>query len=458
MKFSIPLNEFIVVSGAKYPKKIPLHTFSTGAKYDSRLIEKGDLFFAFKGLHVDGHNFLEDAKIRGAVAAIVSRPTDVDIIQLVVPNVEYAFGEYARLHRSRLNGALIAITGSVGKTTLKEFIFHSLHPFLLPHKSRKNYNTEIGVPMSLCEILPKNRLSIVELAMRGEGQISYLSQITRPDISVITNIGLSHIELLGSKDRIAKAKSEITDYMDVHSLLVVNRDDDFYSLARDSAKGTCISFGEHLESDYIISDISFDSRGRTSLLLNGNRYTFELSSGKHHARNLACVAAISDFLRLDTDRVIEHALTFRVPERRGTMTELPSGTLLFDNSYNAAPDSMISSLDTLSVMKSSGLTTVAVLGDMFELGKYSEEAHRAVGAFITSNSPDYLVTIGSSSGWISDEAKVDNSKHFDSIDNAINMLTDLACNDTAMLLQASNGMNFDKIVPKLIKNAEYQST
>jgi len=412
-------------------------------------VAPGALFVALKGARHDGHSFLEEAKQRGATAAIVERYMDVDIPQMLVPSSRVALGDLARLYRSRLNIPIVAITGSVGKTTTKEMVSHTLSKRLRVHRSRGNFNNELGVPIEMLRILPENNVSVLELAMRGSGQIEYLSRMSRPVIGVITNIGISHIEQLQSIDNIAKAKAELLIGMDACSLLVINADDKYFGYLRDRAPGRVVSFGEAEHSDYRITQLQLGKNGRPSFKLNGVPFTLERCVGKYNAINAAAVFAVATELGLRPEEIATQLSSFETPARRGKFSNSLSGATILDNTYNSAPDSVGASLSTLADLRSKNMRTVAVIGDMLELGHHSIEAHQRIGEMASEANLSLLVTVGQYSEYTGKSSGMAAWKHFPDAASAAEFLLKEVHKDDVVMVQGSRFMQLDTIVDAL---------
>ena len=448
---TIPLFEALVAVGGRSNKRISAREYIHSVTQNSQEVKEGSLFVALKGQRADGHDFIEEAENRGAVAAVVEYEMEgISIPQFTVPSTVMALGDLARIWRGRLNIPVIGVTGSVGKTSTKEMIAHVLEGTFETHKSRKNYNNEIGLPIELMNLNEKHHCSVVEFGMRNFNQINYLSRIARPTISVITNIGMSHIEILGSRENIAKAKAEILEGMDSEAMLILNRDDDFYDYLKALSRCEVISFGMNPESDIRISDLRLNEKANPSFKLNGFPIEMKNSVGKHQAYNAAVAYAIAFEFGVPQEDIADRLATFSTPDRRGSFSHAKNGALLLDNTYNAAPDSVQSSLQTLSELARGGKRTIAVIGDMLELGAYSEEAHRHIGKIIAGeDEPELLITVGKHAQLIGEESRKEDWKHFEDAASAAQyLLTEVTGNDI-VLLQGSNGVGLDLVVKAL---------
>lgn len=419
----------------------------------SNEVEPGSLFVALRGKRYDGHDFIGAAAEKGAAAVIVERFVDVNIPQILVPSTVYAMGDLARLCHARLNIPTVAVTGSVGKTSTKEMIAHVLSRFKKTHKSRENFNNELGVPIESFLIDVDHEISVLELAMRGRGQIEYLSRIVRPDIGVITNIGISHIELLGSMDNIAFAKSELALGMDAESMLVLNRDDKYYDAIRGVAPGKVSSFGVSPESEYRLSRLQLSNHGNPSFTVNGIPVQMRQCMGKQHAYNAAATFAVTSELGIAPEEVAESLVDYQTPHGRGKHSRAHSGAMILDNTYNAAPDSVQASFYTLKDLKDKGARVVAVIGDMLELGDHSIEAHKQIGDRAKDIGLDMLVTVGEYSRYVGEQAGVKAWTHFEDTPSAAQFLLGEVHKDDIVMLQGSRVMLLDTIVEVLEKGS-----
>ncbi|MDR1610918.1 MAG: UDP-N-acetylmuramoyl-tripeptide--D-alanyl-D-alanine ligase, partial [Candidatus Symbiothrix sp.] len=445
---TVPLFEALIAVGGRSNKRVSAAEYVHFVTQNSREVKEDTLFVALKGQRVDGHDFIIEAEKRGAVAAVVEYEVeDIRIPQFIVPSTVTALGDLARIWRGRLNIPVIAVTGSVGKTSVKEMIAHVLEARFETHKSRKNYNNEIGLPTELMNLDKKHQCSVVEFGMRNLNQINYLSRIARPNISIITNIGMSHIEILGSRENIAKAKAEILEGMDSEAILILNRDDDFYDYIKSRSRCEVISFGTNPEADIHISDIRLNEKANPSFKVNDLQIELKNCVGKHQVYNAAAAYAATTEMGIRQEVIADRLAAFSAPDRRGSFAYSKNGALLLDNTYNAAPDSLQSSLQTLSGLVEKGKRTVAVIGEMLELGAYSEEAHRRIGKIIAGmNTPELLITVGKYAGLVGEEADKKNWKHFENAASAAQYLLTEITGDDIVLLQGSNGVGLDTVV------------
>lgn len=450
----IPLFEACVAVGGRSNQQISPADYVCHITHRSQEVTRGTLFVALKGNRADGHDFILEAEQMGAVAAIVEKSVSaVTMPQIIVPSTLEALGNLAKIWRGRLQIPVVAVTGSVGKTTTKELIAHVLSAKFNTHRGRKNYNNELGVPMELLRLEKTNECSVFEFGMRGLNQINYLSKIARPAISVITNIGISHIEMLKTRENIAIAKAEILEGMDYQGLIILNRDDDFYQFIREKVHCRIISFGEDRNADVRISDLRLSSGAHPVFRLNGLSVSMPNVVGKHYANTAAIAYAVAMEMGVNVEDIVTQLSTFLTPEKRGVITTLKNGALLLDSTYNAAPDSIKSSLHTMSELKKEGKRTVAVIGEMLELGSHSAEAHAHIGRMISEMEKDIdiLVTVGQFARSVGENGGIANWKHFGQAADSAKYLLDEITEKDIILVQGSNSLNLDIVVNALVE-------
>ncbi|SFO01672.1 UDP-N-acetylmuramoyl-tripeptide--D-alanyl-D-alanine ligase [Bizionia echini] len=449
---TIPLFEASVAIGGRPNKSISAMDYISNVTQISTEVKEGTLFVALIGKKFDGHDFVIEAQKKGAIAAIVEREIpNIEIPQIIVPSTEMALGDLGRIWRCRLETPLIAVTGSVGKTTTKELIAHILSKKFKTHKSRKNFNNQLGLPIELLRLERNHECSVVEFGMRGFNQINYLSKIARPNIGVITNIGLSHIGILKSRKNIAKAKAEIFQGMDGNGIAILNRDDEFFELISNQCHCRIISYGTNKDSDIHISDIELVQNIFPKFKLNGNEIILNNCTGEYNAYNSAVGYAIGLEMGMQINDIIEQLNSFKQPERRGTSIKLNNQAIILDSTYNAAPDSIIANLETISKRKRKNHRLICIIGEMLELGSHSIKAHKLIGKRINSleNKVDLLITVGDFAKYINQESSVSNKYHFKKSNLIDEKIYNSIQADDIILIQGSNSVRLDFIVEKL---------
>lgn len=372
-------------------------TVTGGAFLDTRTPEPGGLFVALAGEHVDGHDFAAAAGAAGAAAVLGSRPTELPTV--VVDDVTEALGRLARHVLDRLPDVVVlAMTGSQGKTGTKDYLAHVLSEEGPTVATRGNFNNELGVPLTVLRATAGTRFLVVEMGARGVGHIARLCAIAPPRVAAVLNVGTAHIGEFGSREAIATAKGEIVEALAPDGTAVLNADDDLVRAMASRTSAAVTTFGTGA-ADVSVSDITTDDLGRQSFELahRGSGATVHLAQvGAFQWRNAAAAAAMALAAGLDLDLVAD-ALGDAGPASRWRMElgERADGLVVLNDSYNANPESMRAALDTLAgIGARSGRRTVAVLGEMLELGDGAPAAHHGVGAYAAEVGVDLLVTVG----------------------------------------------------------------
>ncbi|MGB7275990.1 MAG: UDP-N-acetylmuramoyl-tripeptide--D-alanyl-D-alanine ligase [Geitlerinemataceae cyanobacterium] len=345
-------------------------TLCTGIVTDSRSVKPGEVFLALRGETFDGHAFVETAGKRGAVAAIVDRHLPLPIPQWVVADTLKAYQKIARWWRDRFKIPVIGITGSVGKTTAKELISAVLSTQGKVLKTQANYNNEIGVPQTLLGLTEEHEFAVVEMAMRGRGQIAELTEIARPDIGIITNVGTAHIGLLGSEEAIAEAKCELLAEMPKTSIAILNHDN-----RRLIETAATVWQGETLTFGLRGGDVFGKFIDANTLDLEGIELPLPLA-GEHNALNYLAAIAVAKVLKIDWS-ILADGLSVILPDGRAKRYELDNDIIILDETYNAGLESMLAALKLLA--QTPGKRRIAVLGTMKELGDRSLEFHQKIG-------------------------------------------------------------------------------
>ena len=416
----------------------------TGVSTDSRNIKKGDLFIALLGSNFDGNEFVNAAYEKGAAAALVSRKVEGNCPQIVVKDTMVAMQEIAKFYRQKFDIPVIGVTGSTGKTSTKEMIYSVLSQRYRVHKTEKNYNNEIGLPRTMFGLKREHEICVVELGMNRFKEIERLAYIASPNIGVITNIGTAHIENLGSRENILKAKMEIATFFTDKNTLIVNGDDDLLS----GISGTTyrlIKFSTKRNGDYNAFDIKdMGEKGiEFSCKYRGEVHIFKTSvPGIHNVYNALAAIAVADMYGLDVQEVKNGILNFSPGKLR--MEIIDAGDIkIINDCYNANLDSMKAAIDVLASYKDN--RRVAILGDMFELGDFSEEAHRSVGKYLRERC-SFFVAIGKDARYIYDEAINEvEGIYFKTKEEALQELNKVIKKDDVILIKASRGMKMEDI-------------
>lgn len=438
--------------------------FVSGIQTDSRKVVEGDLFVAIKGENFDGHDFIEEAFENGAVAAMVSKP--IEELSLLVEDTLVGLGKLAKYHRHNLKAKVIGITGSSGKTSTKDLLAATLTQFGTTIAPAGSFNNEIGLPNTILSADDSTEFLVLEMGMRGLGHIDYLCEISAPDVSAVLNVGSAHLELLGSREAIAKAKGEIFSRLKNSGTAVSLNDDPVVANLSipDSAKR--ISFGQNETSDLRITNLNLDSNAHPSFKAIYGDQTADLtlnSVGEHQAMNAAAVIAICIGLGLDFQKVCK-ALCDAKPESKWRMevVELPNGVTLINDAYNANPESMRAGLKALKAMAGER-RTFAILGQMRELGEDADSAHDEIGRLCVRLDISRLIAVGKGAKLIqmgaSLEGSWDNeSAYVDTKEEAVEILKSELKSGDVVYLKASRAIGLESVAEVLTNWASGKNT
>lgn len=420
---------------------------------DTRTIKENDTYVAIIGENFDGNKFFKDAFLKGAKTCIVSSISSDENLEkyrdkniLLVDNTIDFLVEVAKLKRSKIQVPVIAVTGSVGKTSTKNLIASVLEQKYSVLKTQGNLNTKIGLALTILNYQNEECI-VLEMGMSQFGEISTLTNIAKPTIAVITNIGTSHIGNLGSRENILKAKLEITEGL--NGPLLINNDNDLLHEWKDAEKKQkIITFGIEETSDYQAKDIKYLTDGCSFRIKN---YQFHLPVyGDAFIYNSLVAFIIGEKLNVSYENIASALNNIPTEEHRMQKIET-NGYIIIDDTYNASFDSIRLALDVLS--NSSG-RKIAVLGDILELGDFSRKIHKDIGSLIVKKNIDLLVTVGPMAKYINEKAKslgfsINKSYHFDNNKDAIKFLKETRKAKDIILVKASHGMNFKEIVEGL---------
>lgn len=421
---------------------------------DTRKITKGCLFICIKGERFDAHEFADEALEKGAAAVIIDEEITPGGAYVKVENTAKALLALGGYYRSKFNIPVVALTGSVGKTTTKEFTHLVVNAKYNAIKTQGNLNNEIGLPQMLFQIDNSIEAAVIEMGMNHFGEISRLVSATRPTIGLITNIGVSHIENLGSRDGILKAKLEITEGLAEGAPLILNGDDDKLSTVTDD-KHKIYFYG--INNGDFKADNIVEGDGFTSFVINyfGKSQAVTVPAiGIHNVYNAAAAFAVGYFLDVEPQAAADALSAYTPAGMRQRVVRVGKITSIED-CYNASPDSMSAALRTLRDIK--GNKKIAVLADMLELGAYAEKAHTAVGKMAAENNIDYLLAYGSNAKYYVSAAKKNGCKNaylFDNKDALSEKLLEIAKDNDAVLFKGSRGMKLEDIINTVYKRWE----
>lgn len=370
-----------------------------GVSTDSRSIKPGELFFALRGEHFDGHHFVAQALRRGGPGVVVDEQghgiADKAIAVIQVTDTLQALGDLANLWRRRHPIPVIAVVGSNGKTTTKEMVAGILERKGTVLKNPGNLNNLIGLPLSLLKMNANDRVAVIEMGMNRAGEILRLTRIAEPDLGIVTNIGPVHLEGVGSIEGVMRAKGELLEGMGAHGSLIFNADDPRVVELSTGFKGEKISFGITNPADWRGTKLSTrDARG-VSFQLTGPSGEIAVAlklMGEHQVYNALAAAAATSHLGVGLAEIRKGLETFQPPPMRMELMELQKRIKIINDAYNANPPSMESALHTLAKM--TGGRKIAVLGDMWELGEFSQQAHQELGRQVKEYGVDLLFFLG----------------------------------------------------------------
>lgn len=429
---------------------------------DSRQVTEGGVFVATVGERVDGHTFIESAFEKGILLAIVQRePEEAESWKryLLVENTPEALKKIAECYRKTLTIPVIGITGSVGKTSTKEFIAGVLSEKYNILKTQGNYNNEIGVPLTLLRIREEHEAAVVEMGISDFGEMHRLSKMARPDIAVITNIGQCHLENLIDRDGVLKAKTEIFDFMPENGRICLNGEDDKLATISDVSGRELFFFGRSRteKSNVYTTEVTEKGLwGSDAVLHNigGDNYGIEVPlPGAHMVLNAAAAACVAELLGLTPEQIQAGMKKVETIGGRNHLIRTEKRTLI-DDCYNANPVSMKAGIDLLCMADT---PKAAILGDMFELGEGSEKMHGEIGAYAASKEIDRIVCVGAHSRFMYEEALKYNKKssvmYFSTLEELLSGLREapgkIVPEGSTVLIKASHGMHFDRVVEVL---------
>lgn len=420
---------------------------------DSRNITPGCLFLPWVGEQFDGHNFIDAALDAGAAGCLCAKlPQDIrpDKFYIKVADTRLALRDMASAYRDKFDIPFVQITGSVGKTTTKEMIAAVLGAKLNVLKTPENFNNDIGTPLTLFGLSPEHQAAVIETGMNHFGEIEYLGAMVRPDIAVISNIGDAHIEYLGSRGGILKAKCEIFEHLKDDGIAILNGDDALLDTV--TLPQRIIRCGQSEHCQVRISDILDHGVNGITCTVTSEKDVYHLNipaPGEHMAYAASIAVAVGEALGLSKEEIIRGVAAYAPIGSRMHILRLSDGRVLLDDCYNANPQSVSAALEVLA--RTECERRVAVLGDMGELGDLTEQAHFNAGALAAMLGIDFVVAIGSKAVKIADGAAMGGAEvlHFATREEAMPTLRKQLQPHTTMLIKASHAMHFEEIVKEL---------
>lgn len=437
---------------------------TAGVETDSRLVQSGSLFIAKPGEFDDGHNFVANALGAGAVAAIVERRVESPIAQILVENSVAALGQLAKYVlnqiRQQTDIKVIGITGSNGKTTTKNMLREVLSRVGKTIAPIESYNNEVGAPISILKADFETKFLVVELGAGGPGSIAYLADLANPDVGVVLKVGLAHVGEFGGIETTAKIKGELVSALSNDANLVLNADDAFVREMAEHSLAPITWFGTALDSDFRADQfaLSIDGTKFVAHWPDGLSRALTLKIlGEHHVMNALATLAVADLLEVDRESACVALEAMPLAERwRMQLMQAPGGISVINDAYNASPDSTKAALQTLAQLGKSGRRTIAVLGEMAELGEQSREQHDAIGRIVVRLNIDQLVVVGEGAKLIhmgaTQEGSWDGeSKYFAEIDEALTYLRAMLAAGDIVLVKSSKSANLRHLGDALVE-------
>jgi len=424
---------------------------------DSRKIEPGQLFIALTGPNFDGHDYLGEVAGKGAVAALVEREVaGAPLPQLVVHDTREALGQLGALNRQAYSGPLAAITGSSGKTTVKEMLASILRAGLRGPvlATRGNLNNDLGVPLTLLELAPEHVGAVIELGASRVGEVAYTAGLARPQVAVITNAGTAHVGEFGGPDKIVQAKGEILDGLPAAGVAVLNLDDPAFGSWKQRAKGRpLLSFAlDSASADFRAGELARDARGCLAFGLHGpaGEARIQLNLlGVHNVANALAAAAAAHALGVPLVGIVAGLESLQPVKGRAVAQLARNGVRVIDDSYNANPASMHAAIDILAGFSG---RTLLVLGDMGELGEWAERGHREVGAY-AAGKVSALYAVGPLMAHAVGAFGAQ-GRHFADQASLIQALAAEQDQNTTILIKGSRSAAMDKVVAALCGTGE----
>lgn len=403
----IGLLDFALILGGEV-REIAEGLSLTGFALDSREVQPGDLFLAIKGAQVDGHEYVAQALAQGAVATLAERP--VAGPHILVPNLVEALAKMALHYRNQFRGPVIGITGSVGKTTTKDFVVAALSPLGKIAQTQGNRNTEYTGPLIWPELAGNEKAVVVEMGMRGFGQIRHLASFARPTMGLITNIGHSHFEVVGSRQGIAEAKAELFEALPADGRAFAWSGDDFLGVLRAQAPCPLETFGFHCgDAQVIFYEAESWTRSRATVRIHGEDVNLTIPyAGRHLALNAAAALLVASACGVSMPDAARAIGGVKLSGMRMEVIDREGVTIVMD-AYNAAPGSFLAALETMAEIPCPR-DRLLVMGEMRELGSLTESAHREVGDAIATSKIDRACFFGEATRFAYDECRKDGMK------------------------------------------------
>jgi UDP-N-acetylmuramoyl-tripeptide--D-alanyl-D-alanine ligase len=451
----LSIEEILNAIEGKIYTKGKYHNYSS-ITTDTRKLETNSIFIALKGDNFNGNDYVTEGVNKGAIICIVDEikfdASDIGdrATVIVVSDTRKALKDLAKYYRSKLDIKIIGVTGSTGKTSTKDIIAAVLGKSFKVFKTKGNFNNEIGLPLMILSIDESYEVAVLEMGMNNLEEIHRLAQIARPDIAVITNIGVSHIENLKSRENILRAKLEITDFFEKQNTLIVNGDNDLLS-GINSENFKIIKVGTNEDHEYHAENILLREDSIDFEVIDNiasSKYKIHVPAvGRHNVLNSLLAVACGRLMGMDCNEIAEGILAIEATSRRLDIFRTDKYTII-DDSYNASPDSVKAAIEVLSQMV--GERKIAVLGTMKELGDIASQAHKEVAIYAKDKSIDLLLTCGEYNDEYKEGfGKTENHIGFTKNEDIVEYLKGELCSDDVLLIKASRSMRFETIVEEL---------
>jgi UDP-N-acetylmuramoyl-tripeptide--D-alanyl-D-alanine ligase len=424
------------------------HAFVSGFALDSRAVKQGDLFLAVKGASVDGHDFVDAARDLGAVATLAERSVPGNYI--LVPSLIGALANLGKAYRGSFQGPVVGITGSAGKTTTKEFVAAAVSPLGTVLKTQGNRNTEYTAPLTWAELEDDHKVAVIEMGMRGFHQIEHLAAISQPSVGLITNIGTSHIDLVGSLEGVAQAKGELFEALPKDGLAIMPSEDPFYAALKARSRAPVASFGFDSEAtSWVLHFEALDwSKQVVMGTTRGKPWKAVVPAiGRHMALNAAAAILVAEHVGVSVQDAADALASATLPPLRSEILNLKGATIVLD-AYNASPASMVAAIEMVASQPCEG-RRLAVIGEMKELGPYSEEGHRSVGEALSQFNFDGAIFLGEDTKFSQDAATGVASRRAESLEDVTKFLEEIGPGDVA-LVKGSRAMELEKALQPLL--------
>ena len=417
---------------------------------DSRQAKAGAMFVPIRGERADGHDYIQRVLESGAAASFADHPVPTGEKPVVlVKDCREALQKAAAWYRDQFSIPIVGVTGSVGKTTAKEMVAQALSAKFRVLKTAGNQNSQVGVPITVCGLRKDHTAAVVEMGVSMPGEMARIAAVVKPTCAVMTNIGVSHIEFMKTRENILKEKAHIADYLPWSGTLFVNGDDDLLPTLKETLGNKVVTFGLGPNCDWRAYSLKEADKGTFFTCQSPTGEKTELfvpAAGEHNVRNALSAMAVARYLEIPAEDAVRAIAAYKAPAMRQQVIEA-NGLLIIDDSYNASPDSMRSAIDVLSTRQVPG-RKAAVLADMLELGDFSQQGHYQVGQYAREKGVDVLVGIGPLSKEIV-AGYGEGGLWFETNQQAIDYLKETLREGDAVLVKGSRGMKTDQIVAAL---------